>query len=130
MRPVSQMTTSTKPWRVPIEASNKPADTPSKKAVPQELFDTAQSFQDLGLCDGILKAIAKQGFEQPTHIQSQLVPAAISGRDVMGQSRTGTGKTAAFGLPTIHQLQDQGPCSGLILVPTRELAIQVTHEIQ
>ncbi|MDG2054298.1 MAG: DEAD/DEAH box helicase [Phycisphaerales bacterium] len=124
------MTTSTKPWRVPIEASNKPADTQSKKAVPQELFDTAQSFQDLGLCDGILKAIAKQGFEQPTHIQSQLVPAAISGRDVMGQSRTGTGKTAAFGLPTIHQLQDQGPCSGLILVPTRELAIQVTHEIQ
>ncbi len=48
----------------------------------------------------------------------------------MGQSRTGTGKTAAFGLPAIHQLQDAGPCSGLVLVPTRELAIQVTHEIR
>ncbi|MCP4759388.1 MAG: DEAD/DEAH box helicase [Planctomycetes bacterium] len=94
-----------------------------------EIFDTQRSFSDLGLKPEVLSGIAEVGFEHPTHVQSELIPLAIAGRDVMGQSRTGTGKTAAFGLPILHLLEPGDAFGALCLVPTRELAIQVAREM-
>jgi ATP-dependent RNA helicase DeaD len=70
------------------------------------------------------------GFEHPTHIQSKLIPDAVKGHDILGQSKTGTGKTAAFALPMLQNIKKDEPFAGLALVPTRELAIQVTREYQ
>lgn len=95
----------------------------------QDIFATSTSFADLGLSDAILKGIKEQGFEHPTIIQSELIPLAIQGKDVLGQSKTGTGKTAAFGLPALHLVDGSTPFACLCLVPTRELAIQVTREM-
>jgi len=83
-------------------------------------------FENLGLDGAILQAIQKIGFESPTAIQTQAIPALLSGRDVMGQAQTGTGKTAAFMLPILQRIQRNGMVQALVLAPTRELAIQVT----
>ncbi len=83
-------------------------------------------FENLGLDSQILQAIQKIGFESPTAIQMQTIPALLAGRDVMGQAQTGTGKTAAFMLPILQRIQRNGSVQALILAPTRELAIQVT----
>ena len=95
-----------------------------------DIFSTTTSFADLGLNEKVLKGIGDQGFEHPTIIQAQLIPLAIEGKDVLGQSKTGTGKTAAFALPVLNQLDGQTPFACLCLVPTRELAIQVCHELR
>jgi ATP-dependent RNA helicase DeaD len=96
-----------------------------------EIFDTTTTFAELGLAEPLAKAVAEMGFVHPTHIQAALVPVALSGRDVLGQAKTGTGKTAAFGLPVVHRLAEtKDPFAALVLVPTRELAIQVTREIR
>jgi len=95
-----------------------------------EIFDTKTTFADLGLGDALLKSISKAGFDHPTIIQSALIPLALSGNDILGQSRTGSGKTAAFGLPTLELLGEGDAFGSLILVPTRELAIQVCHEMR
>ena len=93
-----------------------------------EIFSTSTTFADLGLGPDILKGIEEQGFEHPTMIQATLIPPALEGKDILGQSKTGTGKTAAFGLPAL-QIADKGsPFACLCLVPTRELAIQVARE--
>ena len=87
-------------------------------------------FTDLGLSESILKSITSQGYENPSPIQAQAIPAIIKGRDVMGAAQTGTGKTAGFTLPILHRLSS-GKTAGanqvraLILTPTRELAAQV-----
>ncbi len=99
----------------------------------QEIFETAISFEQLGLRSELLKGIASLGFEHPTHVQATLIPVALGGRDILGQSKTGTGKTAAFGLPVLHRVLEDCPELGfgaLILTPTRELAIQVAHEFR
>ena len=95
-----------------------------------EIFDTKQSFADIGLTENLQKAVAAAGFTHPTIIQSILIPLALSGTDIVGQSRTGSGKTAAFGLPTLHLLEEGDAYGSLILVPTRELAIQVAAELE
>ena len=101
----------------------------STPKIDLEIFDTLNSFADLGLNQDLQKSIDKAGFINPTVIQSKLIPLALSGEDILGQSRTGSGKTAAFGLPAL-QLLDEGDAFGcLILVPTRELAIQVAKEL-
>jgi ATP-dependent RNA helicase DeaD len=87
-------------------------------------------FTELGLSPELLKAVAQMGFEETTQIQSQAIPALLAGADVVGQSQTGSGKTAAFALPAI-QLVDvriRAP-QVLILCPTRELAVQVAEEV-
>ena len=94
-----------------------------------DIFDTSISFDELGLRGSVLKGVRKAGFEQPTHIQAQLIPLMLSSRDVIGQAKTGTGKTAAFGLPIFHMGDQDVPMQALILVPTRELAAQVTSEL-
>src|ERR1043165_3584364 len=84
-------------------------------------------FEKLGLSAGVVRAVAEQGYKQPTPIQAQAIPPILAGRDVIGSAQTGTGKTAAFGLPIITKLghsQVAGP-RALILEPTRELAAQV-----
>ncbi|MFH0976946.1 MAG: DEAD/DEAH box helicase [Spirochaetota bacterium] len=90
-----------------------------------------EKFKSLGLSDEILKELQKKGFEEPTEIQEKVIPALLtSNSDIIGQAQTGTGKTAAFGLPLIEKMQKKaGAVQALILVPTRELAIQVSEEI-
>ncbi|AEX86220.1 DNA/RNA helicase, superfamily II [Marinitoga piezophila KA3] len=87
-------------------------------------------FEDLGLSESTLKALKKKGFEEPTPIQEKVIPILLQeGIDVIGQAQTGTGKTAAFGLPLIEKLEPSKKVKALILTPTRELAIQVAEEI-
>jgi ATP-dependent RNA helicase DeaD len=86
-------------------------------------------FSELGLSAELLKAIDKLGFEQASPIQAEAIPALMSGRDVVGQSQTGSGKTAAFGIPAIEKTDPQvRAVQVLILCPTRELAVQVSEE--
>ncbi len=94
-----------------------------------DAFDVSLNFESLGLKESLLKGLAEQGFEHPTHIQAKLIPPALQGQDMLGQAKTGTGKTAAFALPMLHQADPDVSMQALILVPTRELAAQVAAEI-
>ncbi|MCC7408645.1 MAG: DEAD/DEAH box helicase [Phycisphaeraceae bacterium] len=95
-----------------------------------EIFDTSVTFDQLGLRSSVLKGVDEAGFKHPTTIQAQLIPAVLSGKDIIGQAKTGTGKTAAFGLPILHMSDKDVPMQALILVPTRELAVQVAAELE
>lgn len=87
-------------------------------------------FSELGLSPELQKAVAQMGFEEASHIQSQAIPALLSGSDVVGQSQTGSGKTAAFALPAIEMVDVRVRAPQvLILCPTRELAVQVAEEV-
>ncbi|HEV7136553.1 MAG TPA: DEAD/DEAH box helicase [Steroidobacteraceae bacterium] len=88
-------------------------------------------FHELGLGDPLLQALAAVGYEKPSQIQARAIPLLLAGSDVLGQAQTGTGKTAAFALPILAQidLQRAAP-QALVLVPTRELAIQVAEAFQ
>lgn len=89
-----------------------------------------QAFADLGVRPSILRALAEEKFITPSEIQTLLIPKALAGCDILGQARTGTGKTAAFAIPILQMAQREGATQAIILVPTRELAIQVEAEIQ
>jgi len=87
-------------------------------------------FSELGLSPEILQAVERMGFEQASPIQSEAIPVLLTGRDMIGQSQTGSGKTAAFGIPAIERVDAHDPSiQVLILCPTRELASQVAEEI-
>ncbi len=86
-------------------------------------------FGDIQLSKKILTAITEMGFEEPSPIQSQTIPIVLEGHDVIGQAQTGTGKTAAFGIPIMEQIADTRQIQALVLTPTRELAIQVSEEL-
>jgi len=87
-------------------------------------------FEDLYLSDLTLKAITAMGFEEATPIQEQAIPAALEGRDVIGQAQTGTGKTAAFGIPMVEAMDiGSEAVQGVVITPTRELAVQVAEEL-
>ncbi len=87
-------------------------------------------FQDLGLNDKVLKGISEQGFEEAFPIQEAVIPVLLSGRDVVGQAHTGSGKTAAFALSMLQEIQPKQGIQGLIMAPTRELAMQISDEIK
>ena len=94
-------------------------------------------FADLGLDARLLAALSELGYEEPTPIQQAAIPALLEGRDLLGQAATGTGKTAAFALPILQRLLTGEPVArqprsarALILVPTRELAMQVVEATQ
>src|SRR5919106_3144974 len=88
-------------------------------------------FTDLGLSEPLLEALRHLGYERPTPIQEQAIPALLDGRDVIGQAQTGTGKTAAFGLPLLEYVDPRDPeVQALVLTPTRELCIQVTQALR
>lgn len=94
-------------------------------------INSANSFDNLGIAPKLLEILAKQKFTQPTPIQSQAIPSAIEGKDLMGIAQTGTGKTLAFGIPMIQRLaQSGGKSRGLIVLPTRELALQVNDSLK
>ncbi|MDR1227178.1 MAG: DEAD/DEAH box helicase [Prevotellaceae bacterium] len=87
-------------------------------------------FKDFGLSDATLAALKAKGFETPSPIQRLAIPALLRGdKDIIAQAQTGTGKTAAFGLPIMEQLEPSGKVQALILAPTRELALQVSDEL-
>ncbi|MBI5774139.1 MAG: DEAD/DEAH box helicase, partial [Verrucomicrobia bacterium] len=91
---------------------------------------TGKLFSELGLSPELLKAIAKLGFEQAAPIQVAAIPVLMAGKDVVGQSQTGSGKTAAFAIPAIEKTDPAlRAVQVLILCPTRELAIQVSEEV-
>jgi ATP-dependent RNA helicase DeaD len=103
------------------------APIPAASAVP------SISFRDLKLSDVMLASLEAAGYLQPTPVQAGMIPRAMAGVDVLGQARTGTGKTAAFGIPILELLEKSrkgAPPQALVLVPTRELAVQVRDEIE
>ena len=89
------------------------------------------TFKDLGLSASLVEALTTLGYEEPTPIQAESIPALLAGRDLLGQAAAGTGKTAAFALPLLQRLASTPPVSNrpalLVLVPTRELAMQVAE---
>ncbi|MBD8069679.1 DEAD/DEAH box helicase [Bacillus sp. PS06] len=88
------------------------------------------TFSELGIGELLMKSISKMGFEEATPIQSQTIPLALEGNDVIGQAQTGTGKTAAFGIPLIEKIDvKDNSVQGIVVAPTRELAIQVAEEL-
>ena len=87
-------------------------------------------FSSLQLAPSILKAVEELGFKEPTPIQAQAIPVALTGRDIIGSAQTGTGKTAAFALPILQHLEKPGRLRALILEPTRELADQVAEALK
>ena len=92
---------------------------------------TTAGFADLGLSAPVLEALAAVGYESPSPIQAATIPVLLTGRDMVGQAQTGTGKTAAFALPVLSRIEvRRGPPQCLVLVPTRELAIQVSEAFQ
>jgi ATP-dependent RNA helicase DeaD len=91
----------------------------------------AKSFAELGLSESTQQALRDVGYESPSPIQEQAIPALLQGRDVIGQAQTGTGKTAAFGLPIMEYLDpSEQVVQALVLTPTRELCIQVTQALR
>ena len=108
------------------------ADDPSE---PLEVNSVAESksFAELGLSDMMLASLERAEYLAPTPVQAGLIPRALAGVDVLGQARTGTGKTAAFAIPILETIQrgkKGSPPQALVLVPTRELAVQVRDEIE
>lgn len=89
-----------------------------------------KEFKELGLKSEILKVLDEIGFAKPFPIQAEAIPIILEGKDIVGQAHTGTGKTAAFSLPLLNNIDPRVPVYALILAPTRELAVQVTNEIK
>ena len=106
-------------------STTHPPTTPTKKSL-------SSRFASLGLETGLLTTLGTLGYEEPTPIQEKAIPPLLAGCDLLGHAATGTGKTAAFTLPLLqrlaHSVRQQNPFA-LILVPTRELAIQVTEAV-
>lgn len=143
-KPAAVAETKPSPWKPtppPKPAAIKPATTSepneSTKLVAETTAAAAEKeanrtrFRDLPLAESVLKAVDKSGYEFPTQIQEQIIPHVLGGRDVMAQSQTGSGKTAAFALPilTNTDLSAKKP-QALVLAPTRELAIQVAEAFE
>ncbi|HSI79514.1 MAG TPA: DEAD/DEAH box helicase [Solirubrobacterales bacterium] len=89
------------------------------------------AFRDLGLSEDILRVLDELGYDEPTPIQDRAIPELLAGHDVIGQAQTGTGKTAAFGLPLLQYLEPSSEeTQAVVLTPTRELCIQVTQALR
>ncbi len=113
----------------PMPRRRRLIPTPEIESDP-ELFAVDMAFADLGLREEIVRALDEMGFKHPTHIQARLIPPMLAGHDVLGQAKTGTGKTAAFGIPLLQRAEKGTPFQGLVLCPTRELAIQIRDEMR
>jgi ATP-dependent RNA helicase DeaD len=104
------------------------ATDPAEVAAPEDAANgsAGPTFADLGLQSALLKSIKDVGYEAPSPIQIETIPVLLEGHDVIAQAQTGSGKTAAFGLPIIEAIDPrERKVQALILAPTRELAIQV-----
>ncbi len=88
------------------------------------------SFQKLEVKEDVVKALSECGINEPTDVQQKAIPLIKSGRDVVGKSKTGSGKTAAFGIPLVDQISPRAGVQALVLAPTRELAVQISRELE
>lgn len=88
-----------------------------------------KKFYEFGMSDAVLSSLNEMGFEKPTPIQKTAIPPVLNGRDIVGQAQTGTGKTAAFGIPIIEKGKRGKNPYAFVLAPTRELAVQVAQEL-
>lgn len=102
---------------------------PLSDEAQKHVFAMEKTFADLGLNEALLRALAEAGWTNPTKIQGALIPLALTGKDILGQAKTGSGKTASFGLPMMHRAERGVPMQALILAPTRELAVQIRDDI-
>ncbi|MEM8757686.1 MAG: DEAD/DEAH box helicase [Planctomycetota bacterium] len=124
----------------PLRADGRPESTAADAKVERkrtkrdasnvDIFDHDKTFADLGLSQELCDQLGSMHFQHPTHIQSKLIPPVLQGKDVLGQAKTGTGKTAAFGLPLLDLVKPGEANQALVLAPTRELAIQIHKEIE
>ena len=105
------------------------AQNEEKKEEEIKTEEKLLTFDELGLKPEILKSVKYAGFTTPSPIQAQAIPIVIAGKDMVGQAHTGTGKTAAFSLPALHNMKMDGSVEMLVITPTRELATQVSDEI-
>lgn len=113
------------------DAGAEPAEEAADESAEQTAAARLPAFAALGLGEKLLQALEKSGYEQPTPIQAAIIPEMIAGRDVLAQSQTGSGKTAAFALPILSKLDRmQKKPQVLVLAPTRELAIQVSKSFE
>jgi ATP-dependent RNA helicase DeaD len=96
----------------------------------QQHQELPQAFAELGVEVRFLKALRKMRFVEPSDIQRRMIPPGLEGKDILGQAQTGTGKTAAFGLPILQQLNPAERLQAICLAPTRELAVQVASELK
>ena len=103
--------------------------TPLSEEAKQHVFNLERSFRDLGLNDELVRALDDAGWEYPTKIQAELIPPVLEGKHILGQAKTGSGKTAAFGLPVLHRAEKGVAMQTIILAPTRELAVQIRDDI-
>ena len=93
--------------------------------------DRKLRYRDSGIDERIIRAVEEMGYDNMTPIQEEAIPVFLSGRDVIGQAQTGTGKTAAFGIPILHKINPNNKnLQAIILCPTRELAIQAADELR
>ncbi|KLU81235.1 ATP-dependent RNA helicase DBP9, variant [Magnaporthiopsis poae ATCC 64411] len=120
-----------------LDENNAPALIPEADAKPITPQQQGPSFADLGLDPRLLQAVAQQGFQAPTLIQSKAIPLVLDGKDVLAKAKTGSGKTAAYVLPILQAIlkrkqinNGDASIAALVLVPTRELAVQVTKEVE
>ncbi|MEK7607954.1 MAG: DEAD/DEAH box helicase [Patescibacteria group bacterium] len=97
---------------------------------PETAFKEVMTFKNLGINEKLLAILKRDGFTVPTPIQEKVIPIGLSGKDIIGIAQTGTGKTLAFGIPMIERLSTNKAGRGLVLLPTRELAIQVEEIIR
>ena len=104
-------------------------DTKQSQMAKAMLDDSVKEFQALGLKTKVLMGVKDAGFSTPSPIQEKAIPFILERRDVIAQAQTGTGKTAAFALPIINNLNNNGTIEALIVTPTRELAMQISDEI-
>lgn len=107
------------------------SDRPGPSAEDGREEEHPTTFEALGLAAPLIEACVALGYKKPTPIQAQAIPYALAGRDIIGLAETGSGKTAAFSLPILHQLLAKPqPFYALVIAPTRELAFQITEQFE
>ncbi|KAF2231615.1 ATP-dependent rRNA helicase RRP3 [Viridothelium virens] len=126
----------------PVKANAKENGNTEPQGISEDEFDPVEAvdetqiagkrkFSDLGIMDQLCEACTKLGYKEPTPIQTEAIPLALQGRDVIGLAETGSGKTAAFALPLLQALWEKPQAFyGLILAPTRELAYQISQQVE
>ncbi|MGI6355162.1 MAG: DEAD/DEAH box helicase [Lentisphaerae bacterium] len=112
-----------------LHSSDDEAAETDPAAEPESESAAGAGFRHFGFCAELMRGIEEAGFQTPTPIQEKAIPELMAGRDLIGQALTGTGKTAAFGLPAMEKLRGTSGLQLLVLVPTRELAAQVSSEL-
>jgi ATP-dependent RNA helicase DeaD len=110
---------------------NDDIDARARESATADAEQDATSFSDLGLSEGLLQTLNELGYAEPTPIQARAIPEVLGGHDVIGQAQTGSGKTAAFGLPMLEYIDPENEeTQAFVLTPTRELCIQVTQALR